>query len=191
MPFRTPINGETWLPKFFVDYFTAIRTPLGLPTELKIQGWPFVGRFIRPYLGFEATTFRFDGHPGTQIYSVSSNVSFDVDDDPEVREDDAAAQARREAVLLQETTVVSLVRAALALRPSETLEVVTTVKSLFDWAATDRVAPVGEDYCNIECFTVAAAGGSLTLSPGDKTRKRMTNYTCHLATNEFTPCGTR
>lgn len=187
MAIRTPINGETWIPQLLVDYFTAQRANLGLPSDLNLRAWPFVGKFVRPYLGFEASTFRLAGHPSIQVYDVSMALSYEVDEDPELKETDAAAQTRRQAILTTETGALSLARAALSLRYGETLSAVGTVKSLFDWAGSDRTVPTGEDYYSLEDFIVAQTGGSLSINAEKATRTRITHYTCRIVTNEFTP----
>lgn len=181
----TPINGETFLPALLVEYLEAQRAALGLPDELNLYAWPYLGEMERPFIGIEATTFRFDAHPATQLYDVSVLLDYGVDGEPAPREDAAAAKVRRDAMLTTENTILAKIRAAFSLRTSQQITFEDDVDSLFTWAAA-RTSPDGEDYWRLEEFVIAAGGGSIGFNAEKRIRTRVTNYQARLMTNEFT-----
>ncbi len=182
----TPVNGETFIPALLVEYLEAQRTALGLPTDLNFVAWPFLGAMTRPFFGIEATSFKLAGHPTNQVYDVSTMLDYGVGGDPAAKESAEVMQARLGTVLATENFIVSRVRAALCLRPGETITFDGSVDSLFTWAAS-RTAPAGEDYWHLNDFTPAPAGGSIVYDADKRFRKRITNYLCRFETNEFTP----
>lgn len=183
---NTPVNGETFLPQLLVDYFTAQRTNLGLPAALNLYASPYLGTFTRPCLVIESPSFRMIGHPMVQEYDVHLELQYNVDGEPATSETEAAAKARRDAILATENTTLSLIRAALALRTGQTLSAVGTVKSLFDWVTVDRTAPAGEDNWALEDITIAAGGGGITFNADTRLRHRGTSYVVRFMSNEFT-----
>lgn len=182
----TPINGETFLPTLLVEYLTAVRTSLGLPAVLNIAAWPFLQPFARPQLGISASTFTFIGHPALQQYDLQVLLDYGVEGEPVTGETDAERLTRLQAALDAENEILALVRAALALRPGETLPTDTPVPSIFDWIDDTRVVPAGEDGWALEDLLVSSGGGSLVYDPEKRIRQRLTNYIARLRTNEFT-----
>lgn len=181
----TPINAETFIPALLVEYLEAQRTALGLPTALNLYAWPYLGDMERPFLGIEATSFKFDAHPATQTYDVSIMLDYGVDGEPEPRETAAEAKTRRDAMLAAENAILAKVRAAFALKTGQQITFTSAVDSLFTWIAS-RSTPAGEDGWALEEFLVAAGGGSIAFDADKRIRRRITNYTARIMNNEFT-----
>lgn len=182
----TPINAETFLPELLADYIDSQRTALGLGTALNLYPWPWVGDMERPFLAIEASQFKFDAHPATQDLEVVIMLDYGVDGEPVTGETAAQSTARRAAMLAAENAMLAKIRAALALRPGQTITFTGAVTSLWDWITDDRVVPAGEDGWALEEFVVASGGGSISYAGERRIRTRLTNYHARIMTNEFT-----
>jgi hypothetical protein len=157
-----------------------------LPAALNIAAWPYLDDFERPQLGISAATFSVPSHDSLQEYEIQMLLDYGVDGDPAARETAAQARARRVAMLNAENAIVSLVRAAFALKTGQTLTAVGTVPSLFSWITNTRTVPSGEGGWALETFHITGGGGSLIYDAEKRTRHRLTTYKCRLMTNEFT-----
>lgn len=183
-----PINGETFLPQLLADYLSSQRTAAALPEGLVIAAAPIVVKFTTPMLVIGCPSFTTPTHPGIGEYDLHFQLHT-AKEKPADGEDEAAANARRQADLAAENRLIATLRLMLALRETrewqrDPLDATTKVISLFTWINTVRTVPADEDGWNLVSF-ILGGGGGLTYMPQDHYRVRFMLGHARLYSNEF------
>lgn len=186
---KTPLNGETFLPSLLAQWLNAQAIALGLMDGLSIVAAPNAGAFASPLFEFGCPQFKLPRHDAIQELELHTILHNRVDGEAATDETDAAKEARRAAVLVEENKTIALIRAAIALKAGEKLDTVTpgvyNVDSFFDWC-TARTVPNDEDGWALQSLQITGLGGALLYDEKVRVRRRTTQYSVRLMTNEFT-----